>query len=280
MTSRDIRAVENPISAIFDLAEDVNREAPRIRRLVTYASVFIVLWLIVEIPLILIALRENFLIGVFLIVLFVIGILAVGLLGELKGFFRYYVMRHSVIISVRSDDPVVYAPEGDTPLDRLSKFLSSRNPSLGASLGGRSLAPQRIRGASGVFYSLDGYFVGRPGILWGVLGIGYPGYQIFVKMFDQKPRAEDFMLLKHAVEDVSQSIKVPPSRVIALWTRKSDDDLSEDAYAAVTSQTAIFSRGRKHFACSLELIVENEDRSYEFIPYIVEGLHFPAPRVQ
>jgi hypothetical protein len=280
MTSRDIRAVENPISAIFDLAEDVNREAPRIRKLVTYASVFIVLWLIGEIPLMIVALRESFLVGVVLIILFVVGILALGLLSELRDFFRYYVMRHSVIVSVRSDDPVLYAPEGNTPIERLSKFLSSRNPPLGDSLGGRPLMPQRIRGASGVYYSFDGYFVGRPGILWRALGVGYPGYQIFVKAFDQKPKAEDFMFLKHAVEDVSQSTKVPPSRVIALWTRKPDDDLSEDAYAAVTSQAAVFSRGRKHFACSLELIVENEDRSYEFIPYIVEGLHFPVPRAQ
>jgi hypothetical protein len=280
MTSRDIRAVENPISAIFDLAEDVNREAPRIRKLVTYASIFIVLWLIVEIPLIIVALRESFLIGVFLIVLFVIGVLAVGLLGELRGFFRYYVMRHSVIISVRSDDPVVYAPDGNTTLERLSKLLSLRNPPLGTSLGGRPITPQRIRGASGIYYAFDGYFVGKPGILWRTLGIGYPGYQIFIKAFDQKPKAEDFMFLKHAAEDVSQSTKVPPSRVIALWTRKPDDDLSEDAYAVVTSQAAIFSHRRKHFVCSLELIVENEDRSYEFIPYIVEGLHFPAPRAQ
>lgn len=280
MTSKDVRAVENPISAIFDLAEDVNREVPRIGKLVTYASIFIVLWLIVEIPLIIVALKESFLIGVFLIVLFVIGILAVRMLGELKGFFRYYVMRHSVIVSLRSDDPVVFAPDGSTPLERLSKHLSSRNPPLGASLGGKSLAPQRVRGASAVFYSFDGYFLGKPGVLWRTLGIGYPGYQIFVKASDQKPRAEDLMFLKHAVEDVCQSVKVPPSRAIALWTRKSGDDLSEDAYAAVTSQVAVFSRGRKHFACSLELIVENEDRSYEFIPYIVEGLHFSAPLAQ
>lgn len=34
MRPMDPRAVDNPISAIFDLADDVNREAPKMRRLV------------------------------------------------------------------------------------------------------------------------------------------------------------------------------------------------------------------------------------------------------
>ncbi len=123
-----------------------------------------------------------------------------------------------------------------------------------------------------MFYTFDAYFLGRPGPLWRPLGVGYPGYQMFVRIFASAPKAEDFMFLKHAAEDVAIATKIPPSRVIALWSRKPTEDLSEDAYSAVTSQTALFSRRRKRYACSLELIVENEDGTYEFIPYIVEGI--------
>jgi hypothetical protein len=35
MSKADVRAVENPISALFDLSEDVNKEAPRFRKLVS-----------------------------------------------------------------------------------------------------------------------------------------------------------------------------------------------------------------------------------------------------
>jgi hypothetical protein len=41
MSQADIRAVDNPISALFDLSEDVNNEAPRFRKLVRYASAFL-----------------------------------------------------------------------------------------------------------------------------------------------------------------------------------------------------------------------------------------------
>ncbi len=280
MASRDVRAVENPISAVFDLAEDVNREAPRMRRLVTYASVFIVIWLIVNIPLIIVVLRLNVLIGLLMIGVFVIGVMALGLLGEMRDFFRYYVMRHGAIMSVRSDEPVIRIPEGMDPVERFSRFLMSRNPSLSTALGPRPLQPTRVRGSSGVYYSLDGYFVGRPGILWRPFRIGYPGYQIIVKVFRSRPKAEDFALLKHMAEDISAATRVPPSRVVAIWPRKAEEDLSEEAYAAVTTQVAVFSRGRRRYACSLELIIENEDGTYEFIPYIAEGLHFPVPRAQ
>ncbi|HLE45907.1 MAG TPA: hypothetical protein VI915_02815 [Thermoplasmata archaeon] len=48
MQKGDVRAVENPISAIFDLAEDVESRAPRIRVTIQYARTFIAFGLILN----------------------------------------------------------------------------------------------------------------------------------------------------------------------------------------------------------------------------------------
>jgi len=46
---KDVRAVENPISAMFDLSEDVAQQAPNIKSLVHYASGFIAVWLFINV---------------------------------------------------------------------------------------------------------------------------------------------------------------------------------------------------------------------------------------
>ena len=78
----DARAVENPITAIFDLSEDVAKQAPIIKRMVRYASAFIIVWLIIDFFLILALLAGGF-IPFFLIMLtlFIVGLVAIILMG-------------------------------------------------------------------------------------------------------------------------------------------------------------------------------------------------------
>jgi hypothetical protein len=271
MVQGDIRAVENPISAIFDLAEDVNREAPRIRKMVTYASLFIGIWLGIDLILILATLGAVFFVSIMLLVLFIFGILALAMLRNFNDFFRYYVMRHAAIVSVRNDDPIVHVPKGDTAVQRVFSYIAGRNPPMNqARASGKFQAPAIVRGASGVFYNLDGYLASRPAFLWRVLGTGYPGYQLFIKSFQSPPRPEDLTALKNAAFDVSVATSSPPSRVIALWCRKETQELLDDAYALLSTAPIIWSHMGKKFACSLELIIENEDGSYEFIPYMAD----------
>src|SRR3972149_563008 len=45
---RDARAVEDPIAAVFDLAESVDRQTPKIRRMLRYVLVFVSLWLLLD----------------------------------------------------------------------------------------------------------------------------------------------------------------------------------------------------------------------------------------
>jgi len=281
MSNADARAVENPITAIFDLAEDVNTEAPKIRKLVTYATVFICFWLFIDFILILAILVENLIISIFLIILFVLGVITLSLLRRLNDFFRYYTHRHRVIKSVREDDPVILVPDGKDEVDRLVRFLISRNPGLRESLSlGDASEPHILKGRTGAFYQFDGYISSSSGTFWKVLGLGYPGYQLFIKLFDLPPTAEDLMAMKRAVEDISQGSSIPPSRVIALWHRKGEEEITEEAYEILMTQVAIMRKRSRTYACSLELVVENDDGTYEFVPYVVNQTYFSASRAQ
>jgi len=279
MTSDDIRAVENPISAIFDLAEDVNREAPRIRKMVNWATAFVMIWLFIDFAFIVATIGRNLLVGLFLIGLFIMGIMILTLMQHVNDFFRYYALRHRAIMSVRDDDPVVFAPSGADAVQRLYSHLSSRNPNLAYLMvdGGVS---QIVKGKSGVFYSFDRHALGRPSWLWRLFGLGYPGYQLFIKLFDSPPRMEDMASLKRSVEDACEANHVPPTRVIALWTRKEDQEISENVYDYILSTVVRSSHRGKRFASSLELVIENEDLSYEFIPYVAESGYFSTSRAQ
>jgi hypothetical protein len=273
MSRADIRAVDNPISALFDLSEDVNKEAPRFRKLVRYASAFIVIWLVVDFVLILATIRESLFVGGLLIAIFVLGLATLSMLMSLNDFFRYYVMRHQAIISVRNDEPVIRVPVGPTPAARLLVYMKARNPELNYLYGPNYVPPgQVIRGRTGAIYPLDVYMTRCSSVMWSLIGRGYPGYQLFVKGFDHAPRPEELMWFKAAAEDISRARRMPASRVIALWPRHREQDLSEESYNLLLSQVVRTSHRGKHFASSLELVIENDDGTYEFIPYIADRI--------
>ncbi len=318
----DLRAVENPISAIFDLAEEVNEQTPKIRRLIGYSRLFIAAWLFVDFILLIlfaevarfqllpltgilfiaaVSLRwakgpfsraflmgvivldglaitlvfgEAFFLGALLAALFVLGIVILNLMKDIKGFLNYYAYRHRAIKSVREEDPVVYVPQGEDAVERLLKHLSERHPELrGQARQGYVQVPALLRGKSGLLYSFEAYVLGKPSALWKPLGLGETGYAIFIKAFTEAPTVKDLEALKRAVEDVCLAGKVPPSRVIALWSAQEEQPLSDEAYEFLTTQVVTFRHGGQEFNCSLELITESPDGTYDFIPYITEALY-------
>ncbi|OPY34653.1 MAG: hypothetical protein A4E32_00127 [Methanomassiliicoccales archaeon PtaU1.Bin124] len=276
MSPDDIRAVENPISAMFDLADQVSNEAPQVRKLVRYASFFVGFWLVLNF-IFLLATIGNLLIFVFLFVMFILGILALLSLRNLNDFFKYYTMRHSFIRSVRDADPVVIVPKGNTAVERLKAYLVAKNPAMLSALS-KSPSPAMMKGNAGIFYQFDAYVASKPSVTWRLFGAGYPGYQLFVKWFEHAPRIEDINALKRAVEDVAQAEGKPASRVIMLWSRKEDEDITEEAYNQLLSTTLVSHHRGRQFACSMELIVENADGTYEFIPFISEAHAFTVQR--
>ena len=282
MSQRDYRAVDNPITAVFDLAEDVNREVPKIRKLVTYATIFNGFWLVISFILLIVLVFVNLGLAVAMLLLFIVGLLALTLLRNLGDFIRYYERRHAAILRVRYEDPVVQVPKGETPVLRFMELLRSRCPHMAAVIESRQYqSPSLRRGRSSSLHSFDAYLAARPGPFWRVLGVGYPGYQLFLRCYHASPRPEDLAALKNAAEDVSRAEMMPPSRVIALWTRSPDQQLSDEAYHYLSTASVLFEHRAKRYAGTLELIIENQDGTYEFIPYVAEGSdYFSAPRTQ
>ncbi len=74
MSARDVRAVENPITEIFDLAEDVERQAPRVRVTIQTARIFMAFALLLTALFIVIVAVDN---GLALLLTFVVFLLLV-----------------------------------------------------------------------------------------------------------------------------------------------------------------------------------------------------------
>lgn len=322
MEKRDIRAIENPISAIFDLADDVNEQAPKVRKAVKYSRIFVSIWLFVDFILIvasspfpliafllalilflsllslrwmvthgkravllatvtivsillILPLKEGFALGILMVGLFILGMIVLNLMRELREFFDYYVLRHRAIKSVRDEDPVIYVPKGRNSIDRLLTYLSSKSQKVKeiAASPGLVQTPGLLKGRSGLFYSFDAYVYSPPSILWKVFGIGYPGYAIFAKSFDSPPKVEDLKAIKGAVEDVCLETLIPPSRVVTLWQKKGDQEITDEAYDFLTKEVASFKHRGNEFFCSLELVAECEDGTYDFIPYVSSAVY-------
>jgi len=273
VNGKDVRAIENPISAIFDLAEDVNAQAPKVRKSVRYATVFIAIWLIVNFFFMLVFLFGAALLWFILfLALFIVGALALKWLRELGRFFSFYVIRHRVIKSVREEDPVVYVPQGEDSVQRLVHHLASKNPHVQEGLKKHGLFQTQaiLRGKSGVMYSFDGYLRIRPSLFWNWFGIGYPGYTLFIKKYEHPPRLLDLQSLRNAILDVTSTGSIPPSRVVAVWKAGEDDQIADDVYEFVTSEAVSFSHRGNKFNTTMEIITESQDGTYDFIPYVSE----------
>jgi hypothetical protein len=267
---QDARAVENPISAIFDLSEDVARQAPVIRSLVRYASAFIIVWLFVSLILILVLLahREVFLLLIMLS-LFVIGVVSVILLHRMTRFFKYYVARQRSIKAVRDMDPMVYAPQGKTVTERFVTYLRGHNPAI-AQRDVEVAMPGIVHGQQGMEYRFDAYIREPSKGLWKSLGIGRHGFAIYIKHFVGPPTIEGVHALRGAVEDVGARSKIPPTRVVALWERGEDQTIDDRVYNYVIGQPIVLRHRFRRFTCNLEIVSETEGR-YDFIPYMVNG---------
>jgi len=320
--TRDARAVEDPIAAIFDLAESVDRETPKIRKTLRYVRWFVSLWLVLDFFLILIVSFPGggagltlllflpiliFLLGVrlaktstarlillalaivfggfqalsmgpflflgaVLVALFIMGFSILELMRDLRSFFDYFALRHRVIQRVRQADPVVYVPEGKDAVQRILTYLGNTSNDVRGvmSIPGAVATPALLTGKSGLTYSFDAYVRQRPSTLWRFLNVGAAGFGVFVKAFDRAPTLGDLQSLKAAVEDVSSATRIPPARILVLWRSKGDESVTPDVYDFLTKESARVRIRGATFACSLELGIERDDGTYDFIPIVVE----------
>jgi len=101
---------------------------------------------------------------------------------------------------------------------------------------------------------------------------------VFMKAFDRPPALADLQSLKVAVEDVAVSTRIPPARILVLWRAKKDESVTSDVYEFLTREAARVRIRGATFACSIELAVEREDGTYDFIPVVVEPAMLTAGR--
>ena len=329
---RDARAVEDPIAAIFDLADSVDHQTPKIRRMLRYVRVFVSLWLLLDffliialaaigggnpvaafllfIPviglllgmrrvsgqtprlvlLILVIVFANLMIvsvggmflifGIVLVALFVLGFIILELMRDLRSFFDYFALRHRVIQRVRQADPVVYVPEGKDAVQRILSHLAATNLDVrGLMAIPEAVAiPALLTGKTGLTYSFDAYVRQPASFLWKTVSLGTPGFAVFVKAFDKAPTAEDLKALKAAIEDASLAARIPPARILVLWRAKGNESVSADAYEFLTKEAVRVRLRGSTFACSLELAIERDDGTYDFIPLVLEPAVAPSGR--
>ena len=319
---RDARAVEDPIGAIFDLAESVDRQSPKIRKMLRYVRIFVSLWLLLDFFLILLvadhraltallflpvlgfllgmryagqpstrfallvvaavfgvaqvlSFGATLLFGIVLVPLFFLGFVILELLRDLRSFFDYFALRHRVIQKVRQADPVVHVPQGTDAVRRILAHLATTSPEAKAvmAIPGALVTPTLLTGKSGLTYEFDAYLRSEPSALARTFGLGAPGFAVFVKAFEAVPTAEALRALKAAVEDVAATVRIPPARVIALWHGKAEGSVSPEAYEFLTREAVRVAIRGSMYACSIELVREGSDGTYDFIPVVVDTAH-------
>ena len=189
-------------------------------------------------------------------------------------------MRHRVIQRVRQADPVVYVPEGKDAVQRILSHLAATNPDVRGLMAvpGAVAIPALLTGKTGLTYSFDAYVRQPASFLWKTVSLGTPGFAVFVKAFDKAPTAEDLKALKAAIEDASLAARIPPARILVLWRAKGNESVSADAYEFLTKEAVRVRLRGSTFACSLELAIERDDGTYDFIPLVLEPAVAPSGR--
>src|SRR2546422_5708138 len=330
-TKGDARAVEDPIAAIFDLAESVDRQTPKIRKTLRYVRWFVSVWLLLDffliilsaaafggapglalilfvpIVILLLAMRSVsgstgrlvllifvlifgalqvmttgglLFLGAVLVALFILGSSILELMRDLRSFFDYFALRHRVIQRVRQADPVVYVPEGKDAVQRILTYLAATSSDVRGMMAvpGAVVTPALLTGKTGLTYSFDAYVRREPSSLWRFTSLWAAGVAGFVETFEGAPTLADLPALQTAIEDTSAATKIPPARILVLWRSKGDERVTADVYDFLTKESARVKIRGSTFVCSLELAIERDDGTYDFIPVVVEPATQPSGR--
>ena len=271
-SSGALRAMENPISATFDLAESVNERVPRIKKMVKYSSVFIAFALFIDFIL-MIALLPTLIFSLICLAFFIIGLFSLHWMRQVGDFFDQFATRHVAIKMMREGDPVVHVPRGKDSLDRLLNHFKRSSPAFDNLLRqspGALTAPAIMKGASGVDYSFDAYVTVPPAWPGGALGLGGPGYALFIKVLPGIPEMKDVKAVENAVVDVVRVTGIAPGRVVMLVENREGRPplLPQDVYDHVTSSRLVVPAGRQGFVCNIQIITVDTDGTYDFVPMI------------
>src|SRR6266566_72797 len=272
-TKGDARAVEDPIAAIFDLAESVDRQTPKIRKMLRYVRWFVSVWLLLDFFLILLsaaAFGGSPGLALLLFVPIVILLLAVRSVSGSTG--RLVLLIFVLIfggLQVLTTGGLVFLGAVLVALFILGFSILELMRDLRSFFDYFALRHrviQRVRQADPVVYVPDG----KDAVQRILSYLGAAGFAVFVKGFERAPTLADLQALKPAIEDVAGATKIPPARILVLWRSKADESVTPDVYEFLTKESARVKIRGSTFVCSLELAIERDDGTYDFIPVVVE----------
>jgi hypothetical protein len=270
-----LRAMENPISAIFDLSESVNSQVPRIKKMIQYTGLFVIVWLSVNIVfLIMFLAMANLVLFLLLFMFLVLGSFGLYLMWNINEFFTYFSRRHLAIKLIRDADELVHVPKGRDSVDSYVAYLRKVNPGLDQAILKQPHmlhTPALLTGVSGISYNFDGYIYRPPSFMWRFIGIGDPGYGFYVKCYDHTPGLSEVQALERAVQDVTSKSFLCPSRIVVLVDKKVGALIDDAVYQHITTKKPVIKAGRKKCVVNLQVVSVDEDNTYDFVPVIAEG---------
>ncbi len=267
--------IENPISAMFDLAQDVVSQAPYIRRWTTIAIIAVALMVLVVG---IVALYYFFQGGgsicctcFFFGPLTIFGILTLMFLIRIRRYFAYYVKRFAGISAIRDAGVEVKVPKGKTASDRFINYLTeaSREFSKFRRFYPASFKKNvKISGASGKGYKFNYVVVKAASINGLFFHVPWKGYTVYVKETKKLPTVKDIVEMENIIQDITDKTKILPSRVILIVPNcKMYDGLSEDLYAYLMQKELTIKINGKPQHLYFQVVVEDDDY-YDMVPFI------------
>lgn len=261
--------VEDPISAIFDLSDRAADMAPTVRRMYRYTATIVVIWIVLMAGVTLGTLGGAPWLSILSLLGLIAGVIALSLLRQTDRFFGAFVQRHRSIRLVRDADPVAKVPEGRTPVERLGRYLIQSNPSVGSAVEESPSAMQYRVGlpAAGREVVFDLSVVRPGGALWRSMGRGSAGFAILARVAGESVTLDDLRRLESDAHAVASRLPAQIVRLILLRPRTGT--LAEDAYEYAVGHAVEFRRGVGRFRAQLEVIGENPDGTYDFVPHVL-----------
>jgi hypothetical protein len=248
---RASRGMENPLSAIFDLA------------------VFFNVLLVIQ------TLATGNIVPFFILLgLMISGLLAIWLILRTHMFFKYFTHRYIGIKTVRESEQPVKIPGGATVDERFLNYLKTTHPPLVKLMKRTPKALKRnvnLSDKTGGRFQFDIFLSVPQSFSWKMFKMGEPGYGLFIKQFKGKPKMKDILDLKTAVKNISEAQDIVPSRIVLLCKfPKSYSGLSEDLYSFLTREEFKLDLKGKTYYPVIQIVGETAEGYYDFTPLVPE----------
>lgn len=266
----DARVVDNPITDMFQLSEDLYTLIPELRRMLLYSYFYLVATLFVIFVFIMLAFAtNNIFVVILLIMMFLIGAISFNLMRKLSRFIDYFSVKHKAINAVYETHDVAI-PAGEDPVARLVTHIASRDLRLKGILRQMGLKRNYPVKKGRSKYTFDAVALARPSLTYRLFSYGDPGYALFIKVMDAYPTMMRVVEFEGMVSECARSMGIAPTRAVILVVRP-ENELDDNVYDHILSTPLTFRAGlllSRRCTCTVQIVTEGEDGRYDFIPFI------------